>query len=190
PREASPLLPAPAWAALCGALSTSAPPPRQTPVQPRTTTADPRIDAVRGTLAVERGPLVLCLESVDLPDGVALEQVRLPSTAPLAPEGDGARVDVRVVALPDERPGALPFGTLSEASGSHGGEGPDRAGEATAQVCLVPYHRWAERGPSRMRIVLPTTCRTSFTHRRRPRDRTGRPLGPQQRTPADLDWGG
>jgi len=147
----------PGWAAVPGALSAGDAVQLQIPVQPRTTTADPRIDAVRGTLAVERGPLVLCLESVDLPDGVALEQVRLPSTAPLAPEGDGARVDVRVVALPDERPGALPFGTLSEASGSHGGEVPDRAGEATAQVCLVPYHRWAERGPSTMRIFLPTT---------------------------------
>src|SRR5699024_12581748 len=136
PREASPLLPAPAWAALCGALSTSAPPPRQTPVQPRTTTADPRIDAVRGTLAVERGPLVLCLESVDLPDGVALEQVRLPSTAPLSPEGDGARVDVRIVPLPDDRPGTPPSRRLGEASDSHGGQVPGRAGEATAQVCL------------------------------------------------------
>ncbi|NIS36902.1 MAG: glycoside hydrolase family 127 protein, partial [Actinobacteria bacterium] len=39
------------------------------PVEPRWTAADPRIDAVRGTVAVEHGPLVLCAESTDLPDG-------------------------------------------------------------------------------------------------------------------------
>ena len=35
------------------------------PMEPRFTVADPRIDAVRGCVAVERGPEVLCLESVD-----------------------------------------------------------------------------------------------------------------------------
>jgi DUF1680 family protein len=38
----------------------------QLPIVPRFTSADPRIDAVRGCIAVERGPEVLCLESVDL----------------------------------------------------------------------------------------------------------------------------
>src|SRR5699024_11932392 len=119
-----------------GALSAGNAVHLQIPVQPRTTTADPRVDAVRGTLAVERGPVVLCLESVDLPDGVALEQVRLPSTAPLSPAGDGARVGVRIVPLPDDRPGTPPSRRLGEASDSHGGQVPGRAGEATAQVCL------------------------------------------------------
>ena len=33
-------------------------------------TPDPRIDAIRGCVAVERGPIVMCAESVDLPAGV------------------------------------------------------------------------------------------------------------------------
>ena len=37
----------------------------QLPVAPRWTVADPRIDAVRGCVAVERGPLVYCNESAD-----------------------------------------------------------------------------------------------------------------------------
>jgi DUF1680 family protein len=37
------------------------------PVAPRWTRPDPRIDAVRGCVAVERGPLVMCVESIDLP---------------------------------------------------------------------------------------------------------------------------
>jgi hypothetical protein len=36
-------------------------------VTPRWTWPDPRIDSVRGCVAAERGPLVLCVESVDLP---------------------------------------------------------------------------------------------------------------------------
>ena len=32
----------------------------------------PRIDAVRGCLAIERGPLVYCIEEADQPDTVAL----------------------------------------------------------------------------------------------------------------------
>jgi DUF1680 family protein len=35
------------------------------PMQPRWTHPDPRVDAVRGCVAVERGPLVYCLESTD-----------------------------------------------------------------------------------------------------------------------------
>src|SRR6185312_822901 len=36
------------------------------PVRPRWTFPDPRIDAVRGCVAVESGPLVMCAESIDL----------------------------------------------------------------------------------------------------------------------------
>jgi DUF1680 family protein len=41
------------------------------PVKPRLTTADPRVEAVRGCAAIERGPLVYCFEGDDL-DDVAL----------------------------------------------------------------------------------------------------------------------
>ncbi|GAA3339069.1 hypothetical protein GCM10020358_21460 [Amorphoplanes nipponensis] len=47
------------------------------PVGPRLTEPDPRIDAVRGCVAVERGPVVLCAESVDLPPGARLDALRL-----------------------------------------------------------------------------------------------------------------
>lgn len=38
-------------------------------MEPRFTAADPRADAVRGCVAIERGPLVYCLEQVDHPGG-------------------------------------------------------------------------------------------------------------------------
>ncbi|MGH6657580.1 MAG: glycoside hydrolase family 127 protein, partial [Actinocrinis sp.] len=38
-------------------------------LEPRLTRADPRVDAVRGSVAIERGPLVYCLEQADHPGG-------------------------------------------------------------------------------------------------------------------------
>lgn len=131
------------------------------PVAPRLTWPDPRVDAVRGTVAVERGPLVLALESVDLPDGVLLDQVRLdPAVAPRA-QDDGAVVRAAVVPLPGGGAGAPPFG-----SGGPGGAPTSDIGApaptsdtgvpAALDLTLVPYHRWAERGPSTMRVFVPT----------------------------------
>jgi DUF1680 family protein len=120
------------------------------PVAPRFTTADPRIDAVRGCLAVERGPEVLCLESMDLAatcddriDDVAAVRVD-PTVAPR--DVDGAVV-VRLRRAPTtSRP--WPYDVP--------GPGPAEDGEQL-DVPLVPYHDWAERGPSTMRVWLPST---------------------------------
>jgi uncharacterized protein len=43
----------------------------------RMTVADPRVDAVRGCVAVGRGPLVYCLEEADLTGPRQLESARL-----------------------------------------------------------------------------------------------------------------
>lgn len=118
------------------------------PVAPRWIAPDPRIDAVRGTLAVQRGPLVYCAESVDLTDGHEVDEVRVdPSTPP--EEGDG---DTVVVAGETRSHGdgdaTWPYRPLDEDSVP--------AAEHTS-IVLVPYHSWANRGPSTMRVWLPTT---------------------------------
>lgn len=124
------------------------------PTTPRLTWPDPRVDAVRGAVAIERGPLVLALESVDLPDDVPLDQVRLdPAVAPRA-QADGAVVRACVVPLPGAGAGTPPFAPGNPRLGS---PGPDDGGPAALDLPLVPYHRWAERGPSTMRVFIPTT---------------------------------
>ncbi|GAA2338427.1 glycoside hydrolase family 127 protein [Dactylosporangium salmoneum] len=109
------------------------------PLRPRWTFPDPRVDAVRGCAAVEVGPLVMCAESVDQEDGVALDEVQVDTA--VAPEA-----------------GAVKGRTLRPAERDwpyrRNPETPERPEPVV--VPLVPYHRWARRGPSTMRVWLPT----------------------------------
>ncbi|THV24537.1 glycoside hydrolase family 127 protein [Glycomyces paridis] len=115
------------------------------PTTPRLTWPDERIDAVRGCVAVEKGPLVLCAESIDLPEGWPIESLRLDTGTPPQPNGDGATVQVSKAATPLPHQGAVPYRATPDPS-----EAPD-----TAELQLIPYHRWAQRGSSTMRIFLP-----------------------------------
>ncbi|WP_460774729.1 glycoside hydrolase family 127 protein [Microbacterium sp. GXF7504] len=114
------------------------------PLEPRFTFADPRVDAVRGQVAVERGPIVYALESVDLGDDVAAARV---DTTQAPREADGTVV-VRV------RPEAAPDRDWPYATAPVAGE----SGEVR-EVPLVPYHSWGERGPATMRVWMPVDAR-------------------------------
>jgi DUF1680 family protein len=65
------------------------------PMAPRVTTPDPHVDAVRGCVAIERGPEVFALESIDLtPLGVEdVGEVVIMPEAPI--EGSSGRVFAR-----------------------------------------------------------------------------------------------
>ncbi|MCP2636108.1 glycoside hydrolase family 127 protein [Microbacterium sp. HD4P20] len=115
------------------------------PMAPRLTTPDARIDGARGCVAVERGPEVLALESVDLApagvDDVGLVAL-VPGTKPVERDGRGWVEVVRLAAEDAEWP--------------YRDAGGDRAPVGRAVVPLVPYHEWAQRGPSTMRVWIPT----------------------------------
>ncbi|WP_229073307.1 beta-L-arabinofuranosidase domain-containing protein [Actinoplanes sp. DH11] len=110
-------------------------------VTPRLTTADPRIDAVRGCAVVERGPVVYCAESVDLPDGVPVDALRLDPGVPLHDHDGGVAASCQVTLLDDD---SWPY---------HDPAPELRTG--AVDVTLRPYHDWASRGPSTMRVWLP-----------------------------------
>ncbi|MFC0527483.1 glycoside hydrolase family 127 protein [Phytohabitans kaempferiae] len=116
------------------------------PVAPRFTYPDGRIDAVRGCVAVERGPLVLAVESVDVPGGEDLDELRVDTSQP--PTLADGRVTVRCRRL-EPHDHDWPY------------NGSEAAPAATAtadllEVPLIAYHDWANRGPSTMRVWLPT----------------------------------
>ncbi|MET7331668.1 beta-L-arabinofuranosidase domain-containing protein [Nonomuraea sp. NPDC005650] len=113
------------------------------PMAPRWTFPDRRIDALRGSAAVERGPLVYCAESVaeEPPLGDVTARVR----PPVEHEADGV-VELEVEAsLGSGEGGGWPYAPASD--GQQGG--------ADVRLRLVPYHRWGNRGPATMRVWLP-----------------------------------
>jgi hypothetical protein len=102
------------------------------PLDPRWTRPDPRVDAVRGCVAAERGPLVYCAESVDQDPAARLDEIAVDASVPPADHG-----------LDDELGGAV---TLSCSA---------RPASPTP-LTLIPYPLWANRGPATMRVWLPT----------------------------------
>ncbi|MGW1726403.1 glycoside hydrolase family 127 protein [Streptomyces sp. NPDC002306] len=123
------------------------------PMAPRWIGPDPRIDAVRGTAAVQRGPLVYCAESVDLPGGHEADVVRVDPSAEPQDGPDNTVVAPGELAVPGQ-PGdaAWPYRPLDRAAAP---------AAARAGIVLVPYHFWANRGPSTMRVWLPTAERAA-----------------------------
>lgn len=134
----------PGWAVVRGPLKAGRAVELNLPIDPRFTWPDNRIDAVRGCVAVERGPLVLCAESTDLPDAEAIENLRVdPSQLPQS-ESDGAIVQARPL---KPQSAGFPYRSAPPRSDSS---------TPTTELRLIPYHRWAQRGSATMRVFLPT----------------------------------
>jgi DUF1680 family protein len=121
----------------------------QLPMHPRFVFPDERVDAVRGCLAVERGPIVHALESVDLPPGMGVDEVRVDTA--VSPRIVGGRVVVKCLRV-HHQDNDWPFrGSPVEVSPA--------VGDVLDEVPLVEYHSWANRGPSTMRVWIPAVER-------------------------------
>jgi uncharacterized protein len=119
-------------------------------VEVRQLTAHPRVDAVRGCVALARGPLVYALEQADLPEGAVLEDVRLRRVVgPVRPEEGTDVARLAPVLLEVEVSLRRPRGTALYSSA------PRHHDDDVRVVRLVPYHRWANRSPGAMRVWLP-----------------------------------
>jgi DUF1680 family protein len=110
------------------------------PIEPRWTFPDSRIDATRGTVAIERGPVVYCLESVDLPNGANVDQFVV--AAGIGPREGAGGVEIDGY-IEETRDGSWPYSSS-----------PADADRVRVSTVMVPYHSWANRGPGTMRIWL------------------------------------
>ncbi|WP_370962182.1 glycoside hydrolase family 127 protein [Amycolatopsis sp. cg9] len=115
------------------------------PMGARLVRPHPRIDAVRGCVAVTRGPLVYCLEQADLPAGVTLEDVRLDVSAPLSA---GRLPDVPVTLAARGR-------VEVPASDELYPTGAEAAPGEPIELTAIPYFLWGNREPGPMRVWLP-----------------------------------
>jgi DUF1680 family protein len=132
------------WAVVTGGFFAGETLELRLPMDARISVPSSRIDAVRGQIAVERGPLVMALESIDLPEGIDTEQVTVAAGA--EPVTLGSEVHIRLQAERDVRHD-WPYGA------GHVGH----VGHSTEQfdARLLPYFEWANRGPSTMRVFIP-----------------------------------
>lgn len=121
-------------------------------VSPRLTAPNPRIDAVRGCVALERGPIVYCVEQRDLRAGADLADVALdPAADP---------VDSGPVAQLGGLPGVSLAGVLRDTDGWRRTEYRDlrelpATSAAPTQLLAVPYFAWANRDGGGMRVWIP-----------------------------------
>ena len=126
---------------------------------PRLTYPDRRVEAVQGTAAIERGPLVYCLEQVDQPAGVdladlALVEGRLEDTPATVP-GVGDTVLVRAGAVRRAAPqqAGLPYHAAADEAQASGDSGGDQV-TATA----IPYFQWDNRDGRPMKVWIPAAA--------------------------------
>ncbi len=121
----------------------------------RLTVSHPSVDAVRGTVAVERGPVVYCLESLDQPADISLDHVDIAADAAFTEQQKeiaGQPVTVltaRCSVRDDGGWGGSGWATL--------GEQPSSA-RRDVDLTFIPYSLWANRGPSTMRVFVPLTA--------------------------------
>lgn len=96
------------------------------PLPVRRVGAHPNVADNRGRVAVERGPVVYCMEEVDNP-GSDLQAVTLADSSSLQPEWEGERMGgyVRLV-----------------------------SGQTGAPLTLIPYHLWGHRDVGQMAVWL------------------------------------
>lgn len=119
------------------------------PMRPRLIQAHPLVEEVRNQVAVQRGPLVYCLESPDLPPGIALSNVVIPEGIELRPRFNGRLLGgVTVLEGKAEVVAEAPWGKQLYRDLT----------PATARpidLRLIPYYAWNNRGPSEMTVWLP-----------------------------------
>jgi DUF1680 family protein len=111
--------------------------------------ANPLVEETRNQVAIQRGPIVHCLESTDLPAGVRIQDVAVSADAKLGAHYDASLlggvgvVNVNAVA----RPGGDWNGKLYRPR--------QLADERPIVARFIPYHAWSNRGPSEMSVWLP-----------------------------------
>lgn len=119
------------------------------PMEVQLIQANPLVEATRGQIAVQRGPVVYCLESKDLPKGVALTDVTIAANSEWK--------------LGKQKMGPQQVTTLSTEAFL---QSPARDKDALyhplpekkatpIEIRLIPYYSWENRGRADMAVWLP-----------------------------------
>lgn len=118
------------------------------PMETKLMEANPLVEETRNQVAVKRGPVVYCLESVDIPKGENVFEVALPANATFATKMltiDNSKV------LMLEGKGNLIDGNWKNKLYKEVSTNVAKP----VNVRLVPYYAWANRGKTEMSVWLP-----------------------------------
>lgn len=119
------------------------------PMPVRVMEANPLVEEDLNQVAVQRGPVVYCLESPDLPKGVKISDVLISPAVKFT-----ARYDQRLLRGVVVLEGSALLRSKTDWSGTLYREFKSK--EPTAfNVRFIPYSVWQNRGPSEMSVWLP-----------------------------------
>jgi DUF1680 family protein len=119
------------------------------PMPVRLMEANPLVEEDLNQIAIQRGPVVYCLESPDLPHGVKISDVFMPSDIKLTTRYDQRLLD-GIVVLEGKalaRPAEAWSGKLYQEF--------QPANLKPISVKFIPYSVWQNHGPSEMSVWLP-----------------------------------
>ena len=119
------------------------------PMPVRLMEANPLVEETLNQIAVQRGPVVYCLESPDLPNGVKISNVLIPADLKLTARYDQRLLNGVVV---------LEGNVLTRTEASWQGKlyrDFQAVEPKPVAVKFIPYAVWQNRGPSEMSVWLP-----------------------------------
>jgi len=111
--------------------------------------AHPLVEETRNQTAIQRGPIVYCLESMDLPEGVSISEVSIPSDSDFQSSYDRKLLGGIGVLKGKARihPTCNWDNTLYRPL--------DREKSSEMDLQFIPYYAWDNRGKSEMAVWLP-----------------------------------
>lgn len=110
--------------------------------------SNPLVEETRNQVVVKRGPLVYCLEGMDVADGRRIDDVLIPSTIQFTPTEitiDGSKM----IALDGEAR------LMDETSWDNVLYREVGKADRTVKIRLIPYFAWGNRGKSEMTVWMP-----------------------------------
>ncbi|MCJ8210001.1 glycoside hydrolase family 127 protein [Mucilaginibacter sp. RS28] len=111
--------------------------------------SNPLVEETRNQVAVKRGPVVYCLEGVDLPSQAVISNVAIPTGVNLRPKTIQV-ANTEIVALTGEadlRPAKNWNNQLYQEVGAKPAE--------KISISLIPYYAWGNRGHTAMETWIP-----------------------------------
>jgi DUF1680 family protein len=120
------------------------------PMPVRMIMADPRVEQTRNQVAVMRGPVVYCLESIDVPQGVRFEDICIAANAKWKvqhePDLLGGVTVLKTKAIVIDKITAKDIGGYQQISNIK----PHRI-----DITMIPYYAWNNRREPKMTVWLP-----------------------------------